>query len=166
MADQLCHETCEQAFLDQPEPRISYGMPYADACRRHAESDYNASRIYIIASRSLALGGPALKTLEAALENRVAGVKVGMSQHTLMSECLEIMADVRNKNADLIVTLGGGTITDASKIIAYVALSLLNTVHRARLICTTGPCQQRRDKGSTPGIALCDRNQAWAWWHH
>ena len=124
MAGQLHNETCEQAFLDHPEPRISYGMPYADACRKHAESDYNASRIYIIASRSLALGGSALKTLEAALEDRVAGVKVGMSQHTLMNECLEIMADVRDKNVDLIVTLGGGTISDASKIITYVSLQL------------------------------------------
>ena len=124
MAGQLRNETCEQAFLDHPEPRISYGMPYADACRKHAESDYNASRIYIIASRSLALGGSALKTLEAALEDRVAGVKVGMSQHTLMSECLDIMADVRDKNVDLIVTLGGGTISDASKIITYVSLQL------------------------------------------
>ena len=121
MANQLYNETCERAFPDQPEPRISYGMPYADACRKHVKSDYNASRIYIIASRSLTLGdSPALKTLEATLENRVAGVRVGMSQHTLMSECLEIMADVRDKDVDLIVTLGGGTITDASKIIAYV----------------------------------------------
>ena len=131
MADQLRNETCEQAFPDQREPRVSYGMPYADACRIHAESDYNASRIYIIASRSVALGGSALKTLEAALEGRVAGVRVGMSQHTLMSECLEIMADVRNKNVDLIVTLGGGTITDASKIIAYVLLGFLDTVFQA-----------------------------------
>ena len=129
MADQLRNETCEQAFLDQPEPRVSYGIPYADACRKHAESDYKASRIYIIASRSLALGDSALKTLEAALGDRVAGVKAGMSQHTLMSECLQIMADVRDKNVDLIVTLGGGTITDASKIIAYVAFNFLSTVY-------------------------------------
>ena len=124
MADQLRNETCEQAFLDQPEPRVSYGMPYAEACRKHAEADYNASRIYIIASRSLAVGNSALKTLKAALGDRVAGVRVGMAPHTLMSECLEIMADVRDKNVDLIVTLGGGTITDASKIIAYVARKL------------------------------------------
>ena len=121
MADHLHNETCERAFPDQPEPRVSYGIPYVEACRKHAEADYNASRIYIIASRSLTLGDSALKALERALGDRVAGVRVGMSQHTLMSECLEIMADVRDKHVDLIVTLGGGTITDASKIIAYVA---------------------------------------------
>ena len=121
MADHLRNETCEPAFPNQPEPRVSYGMTYAEACRNHVEADYNASRIYIIASRSLTLGDSPLKTLEAALGDRVAGVRVGMSQHTLMSECLDIMADVRDKDVDLIVTLGGGTITDAAKIIAYVA---------------------------------------------
>lgn len=126
MAAEIHDEICEQAFLDHPEPRISYGLPYVDACSQHVESDYDASKIYLIVSRSLATGSDALKTLEKALEGRVAGVRVGMSQHTLMSECLEIMEDVRSKNVDLIVTLGGGTISDASKIITYVEATTID----------------------------------------
>ena len=125
MADKFDNEVCEQAFLDHPELRISYGMPYADACRKHADLDYKASRIYIIASRSLAFQVSALETLKEALKGRVVGERVGMSQHTLMSECMEIMEDVRGNNVDLIVTLGGGTVSDASKIIAYVLRHVL-----------------------------------------
>ncbi|KAL8825853.1 MAG: hypothetical protein Q9170_007633 [Blastenia crenularia] len=125
-------EICEQAFSDYAEPRISYGMPYAEACRKHADLDYKATKIYIIASRSLADGSPALKILEEALQGRVAGIRVGMSQHTLMSECLEIMKEVHDKDADLIVTLGGGSISDASKIIAYALAN--NVESKAQLL--------------------------------
>jgi len=46
-----------------------------------------------------------------------------MIPHTLWSECLEVTEDCRKLNADLLVTLGAGSLTDAAKI---VALALAN----------------------------------------
>src|SRR5436190_4363778 len=113
-------EICLKAFLDYEKPLISYGLPYTEACRKHVEQTFNASRVYIISSRSLARDTTALLDLQQALNGRIAGTRVGMSPHTLLSECMEVMQDVRRVNADLIVTVGGGSLTDAAKIVAFV----------------------------------------------
>lgn len=122
MAVESPRETCVQAFDGHPEPLIIYGDNFASICSRHVESKLKVSKIYLIASRSLVTNTTALTQLEQVLKGRVAGVRVGLSQHTLMSECLSIMEKMRDLQADAIVTLGGGSIADAAKIIAYVCL--------------------------------------------
>ncbi|TVY84468.1 Dehydrogenase [Lachnellula suecica] len=112
-------EVCEQAFHDYEKPLITYGRPYTELCRKHAEETFHASRVFIIASGSLSRDTNALSDLEKALDGKVVDVKTGMSPHTLMNECLEVMQDVKKVDADLIVTLGGGSLSDASKMIAY-----------------------------------------------
>lgn len=124
MIEKFAKEVCEQAFDDYAEPLVSYGAPFSAACSRHAKTRFNASRIYIIASRSLAENTSALAELKAALEGKVAKVRIGFSQHTPMGECLAVMKDMRDVQTDLIVTLGGGSIVDAAKIIAYVRRQL------------------------------------------
>jgi alcohol dehydrogenase class IV len=55
-----------------------------------------------------------------------------MQSHTLWSEVLEIVEDARNVQADLLLTLGAGSLTDGAKIIALVStqqLELLNWLH-------------------------------------
>lgn len=123
MTTQLTQEVCEQAFHDYAEPLLSYGAPLSVICNRHVIDRYNSSRIYIIASQSLMRNTTALEELQTALGDKVAKVHIGLSQHTLMSECLAVMADIRNVQADLIITLGGGSIIDAAKIMAYVCQS-------------------------------------------
>lgn len=53
---------------------------------------------------------------------RVAGVRFGMKPHMIMSEVLEVTADARRPDADLIVTLGGGSLIDGAKAVATVCL--------------------------------------------
>ena len=95
------------------------------------ETKLKVSKIYLIGSRSLAANTTALTQPEKALERRLAGVRVRLSQHTPVDECLSIMEEMRNVQADAIVTLGGGSIADAAKIIAYVCLLL--AIHRKRV---------------------------------
>lgn len=76
-------------------------------------------RVYIIASGSLAKNG-ALGELQRALGSKVAGTRVGMKGHTMMSEVLEIIHDARKVGADLLVTLGGGTLSDGAKLVSFV----------------------------------------------
>lgn len=119
-------ETCHPAFPDAEEPLISYGLPFSETCLKHVNEKFHASKIYLICSGSLAKNTSNLKDLEHALSGRVAGVRIGMKPHTFMSEVLDIIEDARKVDADLIVTLGGGSLIDAAKAVAF---ALGNDVH-------------------------------------
>lgn len=99
---------------------ISYGLPFPEACRKHVEIAFRATRVYIIASKSLSQNTDHLKRLQTALGSRVVGVRYGMKQHSLWSEILEVTKDAANAEADLLITLGAGSLTDAAKIVTLV----------------------------------------------
>ena len=113
-------EVLHHAFPNQQGPLISYGLPFFEACRKHIHDRYKASKVYIIASGSLAKNTSHVKDLQRALGRKVAGVRIGMKPHTFMSEVLEITEDARIAHADLILALGGGSLIDAAKAIAFV----------------------------------------------
>ena len=54
-----------------------------------------------------------------------------MKPHTFMSEVLEIVEDARELDADLIVTLGGGSLIDAAKVVAFVRLSTFGILSKS-----------------------------------
>ena len=114
-------ETVRCAFADRERPLLSYGIPFPASAKRHVTRTFNAARVYIICSGSLARNTDSLQQLKTALgEDRVAGVRVGMKSHTLWSEVVEIVQDARRVAADLIITLGAGSLTDGAKIVALV----------------------------------------------
>jgi alcohol dehydrogenase class IV len=113
--------------LDLPGPTISSGLPYEAACAKHIKNTYNASRVFIIASRSLSRNTDKLDLLVDAIEeDNVVGIQIGMISHSLWSEILSVSQEARSKNVDCIVTLGAGSITDAAKLVVFVRL-LTNT---------------------------------------
>jgi alcohol dehydrogenase class IV len=116
-------ETFRAAFADRPRPLLSYGIPFPDAVARHVVDTFHAQRVYVLCSSSLARNTDALDRLAQALEGvqaPIVGRRIGMQSHTLWSEVLEITADARVCEADLILTLGGGTLTDGAKVISFV----------------------------------------------
>lgn len=117
-------EVLRSAFSDQDEPRFSFGLPFKETCRKHVEDTFKACRVYIISSGSLAKNTSNLQDLQNALSGKVAGVRTGMKPHTFMSEVLETIHDARRVDADLIVTIGGGSLTDGAKVIAFVRPTL------------------------------------------
>ncbi|KAJ7648852.1 hypothetical protein B0H17DRAFT_1172259, partial [Mycena rosella] len=102
---------------------ISYGLPFPQACAKHAEETFHAKRVFVISSRTLARSTSALKDLESALGPKFAGVKFGLKAHTYLDEIIDIAAECRTLEVDLIVTLGGGSLSDAAKM---VSLALAN----------------------------------------
>ena len=114
-------EIVRPAFTDREEPRVSYGIPFPETTACHAKDTFKASKIYIISSRSLAHKTDALDRLKAALGEKVVGVRIGMKTHTHWSEVLEITKEARQKNVDLLVTLGAGSLTDGAKIVSFVS---------------------------------------------
>ena len=90
---------------------------------------FSASPAYVIVSASLSRQTDKLEELKTVLGDDLAGVRVGMKPHTFMSEVLEIIEDVRRVGARIIITLGGGTLSDAAKMVSFVG-SPLNPLQR------------------------------------
>lgn len=104
-------------------PYISYGTPYPKACAHHVASTFHARRVYILASGALSRNTSDLPTLVSALESEigdgaVVGIRKGVKPHSHYSDILEIVHEAKTANADILVTLGGGSLTDAAKVIA------------------------------------------------
>lgn len=139
-------ETVRTAFADRSLPLLSYGTPYPEAAARHVRDTFLASRVYIICSSSLARTTDALQELKTALgEKLVAGVRVGMKSHTLWSEVVEIARDARAVEADLILTLGAGSLTDGAKVVALVCSTYFTLSGLGCMLICEGPRKQRRD---------------------
>lgn len=137
----LSQETIFSAFSEHPKPLVSYGLTFVEACQKHVETTFHASRIFIISSGSLAKNTDVLSTLQSTLNGRVAGTRIGMKPHTLFSEVVEVVRDCRKVNTDLIITLGGGSLIDAAKLIAFVSLILVYHMLSVSIHRGTGSCK-------------------------
>ena len=83
------------------------------------QKTFNASRVYIIASKSLSANTDSLKKLESVLGSKVVGTRIGMRPHTPWSDILSIVNEARPLRPDCFITLGAGSLTDGVKIIAW-----------------------------------------------
>jgi len=115
-------EIVRPAFAAVPDgPHISYNLPFDKACLKHVEETFAAERVYVLASGSLCRNTRYVEQLRTALGRRVVGSREGMTPHTLWNEVLEVADDCWRLRADLIVTIGGGSLTDAAKIVTLVS---------------------------------------------
>jgi alcohol dehydrogenase class IV len=112
-------ETYRQAFPPKPKPHVSYGIPFPQACAHHITNTFHVSRVYIIVSSSISKTEN-FKCLQDALGDKIVGIRYGIKPHTPWDDVLEIVADMRQKDAELIVTLGAGSLTDGAKLISWV----------------------------------------------
>ena len=101
---------------------ISYGLPFQEAVVNHVERTFGAKRAYILVSRTLANTTSALRDLQTALGDRVVGVKMGLKAHTSWNDVLAMKRECEEANVDVIITLGGGSLTDAAKLLSLVVL--------------------------------------------
>ena len=92
---------------------VAYGQPAAEVLRRFAE-EWNVRRLLIITTSSLK------DTLAAQLSRDLGtlcvGIYAGVSAHSPRECVLAGAAEARRTNADLLVALGGGSATDATKV--------------------------------------------------
>ncbi|KAJ5813326.1 uncharacterized protein N7503_000076 [Penicillium pulvis] len=145
-------ETVRPAFAGRERPLLSYGIDFPAAAARHVSETFQASRVYVICSGSLSRNTDALDRLTHALgSENVVGCRIGMQSHTLWSEVLEIVDDARNVQADLIITLGAGSLTDGAKIIA---LALANQVHIAGDLETLAEGPNKRAQINAPTVPI------------
>ena len=104
-------------FIQQE--RIIYGRPAAEAIAETAEG-LGARRLFIVASKTLNRRTEAISALRARLGDRVAGVYDDTEEHSPLGSVLHTAQAIRAAQADLIVTVGGGSPIDTVKVAQIV----------------------------------------------
>ncbi len=107
--------TASQVILTATE-RVTLGVPAAEAISQEAASR-GADRVFILASRFLNRQTDEIRRIEAALGPRHAATHDGIQPHAPRSDVLAAAVSAREAKADLVVTVGGGSVTDAGKIL-------------------------------------------------
>ncbi|MFT4519879.1 MAG: maleylacetate reductase [Halioglobus sp.] len=97
--------------------RVHMGRRVADVLLEEAKL-LEATRIFLLVSHSLRTNTDEIDQICTALGGRVAAVHSGIPPHAPRSAVLEAAAVARDASADLIVTVGGGSVTDAGSIVA------------------------------------------------
>jgi len=103
-------------FSFAPIERVIYGVQAAQALRDEA-ARLGARRVFLMASGTMNRTTDEVARVAAALGAGCAGVYDRMPPHTPRDAVLEAAAAAREAGADLIATFGGGSLTDAGKMV-------------------------------------------------
>ena len=76
-----------------------------------------AQRVLLVASTSLSLATDEFAELQSALGSNFAGLLHGIGPHTPRADVMRTLEAARDADADLLVSLGGGSIIDACKVV-------------------------------------------------
>jgi alcohol dehydrogenase class IV len=101
--------------------RVHFGTPAAQALRSEADLR-GAQRIVVVTSRSLNRHPDAVPQALAGIQPRVVALFDGCVEHTPRATVIALAALLRQTQADLVVSIGGGTVIDTVKV-ALVALA-------------------------------------------
>ena len=101
-----------------PMECVIYGRPFAEAVKEQVEQS-GATAVFLLASGTLARETGLVGQIRDALGNRLAGVHARIGAHTPRTDVVEAANAARAAGADLLLTLGGGSVTDAAKMVAF-----------------------------------------------
>ena len=104
--------------------RVVTGLPFDEALPEEAERA-GAKRLYLIVGGTLSRETDVMDRLKRRLQDRLVGVCNRMAAHSPLDHVVEAAREARAAKADLIVTVGGGSVTDGGKL---VVLCLANDV--------------------------------------
>jgi len=106
------------------QEEVIFGQPAAKAVD-NIVSRYDASRVFLMVSGSLNRNTDEIEKVRAALGGRYVGTFDSMPAHTSRHAVLEATNQAKDLGTDLIVTIGGGSVTDGAKA---VQLCLANNI--------------------------------------
>jgi maleylacetate reductase len=99
-----------------PMDRVIQGIPLREALSDElARLDSRA--VYVMASGTLARQTDVVDQVRAVLGNRLVGVCARIGAHTPRIDVVTAANEARTAGADLLVTIGGGSVTDAAKMV-------------------------------------------------
>ncbi len=95
---------------------VVFGKPFAEALAQDVDR-LDARAVFILASGTLARETDLVERLRQMLGNRFAGLCAKIGAHTPRTDVVAAANMAREAGADLIVTIGGGSVTDAAKMV-------------------------------------------------
>ncbi|HTV44949.1 MAG TPA: iron-containing alcohol dehydrogenase [Stellaceae bacterium] len=95
---------------------VVYGMPFTAALAQEVDH-LDARAVFVIASGTLTRETDLVERLRQTLGNRFAGLCAKIGAHTPRDDVVAAANMARQGGADLLVTLGGGSVTDAAKMV-------------------------------------------------
>jgi alcohol dehydrogenase class IV len=101
--------------------RVHFGTPVKEALQSEA-NQRDAKRIFVVTSKSLNRNTDAVTQALALISEQVVGLFDECVEHTPRDTVLALANALRATNADLVVSIGGGTVIDTVKV-ALVALA-------------------------------------------
>src|SRR6185312_4862648 len=96
---------------------VVYGRPFAEALKEEVERA-GAHAVFLLASGTLSRETDTVDQVRNALGNSLAGVCAKIGSHTPRADVAAAANQAREAGADMLVTLGGGSCTDAAKMVA------------------------------------------------
>ena len=99
-----------------PMERVVYGIPLAEALADEI-ARLDAKAVYVLASGTLNRTTDVVQTVRNVLGNRMAGLCDKIASHTPRTDVVAAANAAREAKADLILTVGGGSVTDAAKMV-------------------------------------------------
>mmetsp|Transcript_29746 Transcript_29746/g.81482 ORF Transcript_29746/g.81482 Transcript_29746/m.81482 type:complete len:462 (+) Transcript_29746:81-1466(+) len=97
-------------------PAVYWGRPAAEALPEALEK-LGAKRAFLMVSSSLRKNTSVVRDLERSLGSSCVGVWDGMPSHSPRAAVMSAARAARAAQADVIVTLGGGSLTDGAKVV-------------------------------------------------
>lgn len=132
--------------------RVLYGQDFA-AGLAEEPARLGAERVFLIAGGTLFRETDFVARAQAALGTHLAGTWTRIGAHTPRIDVVAAANAARAAGADLLVTLGGGSVTDAAKMIG---MCLANGIDDARALdglrAVTGPDGVTRRPRTLAGI--------------
>ncbi len=99
-----------------PMERVIYGIPLAEALAEEV-SRLDARAVYVMASGTLNRETDVVDTVRRVLGSRMAGLCARIGSHTPRIDVVAAANEARAAKADLLLTVGGGSVTDAAKMV-------------------------------------------------
>jgi maleylacetate reductase len=106
---------------------VVFGDPAAEALVRQMDR-LRATRAFLMVSGTLRRETDEIEKIRRALGSRCAAIFDAMPQHTPREAVIAASGQARAANADLIVTVGGGSITDGAKAVQLCLANDVRTV--------------------------------------
>ena len=97
--------------------RIVYGTDFVEALTRELDL-VGARSVYVLASGTLERSTDVIRRVRDALGDRFAGICAKIGAHTPRIDVVAAANAARAAEADLLLGVGGGSVTDAAKMVA------------------------------------------------
>ena len=117
---------------------IFFGQPF-DQALDQALREHTGQRCFVLVSKSVKAQSNYLRRLEKTLGERLAGTFDGVTAHTPRESVFAAAQLAAKAQADVLITLGGGSQTDAGKIVQLCLSNQIDSVEAMhRLVSVAG----------------------------